>query len=244
MCQIIINQENNFNNYREEVKECIKMVKAQKKSRLDEEVKQIFEIVDPKLKRTLELAQEVGAGLWLSARPVKSYGYTLNKQEFKDSVCLRYGWNIPNTPSFCQCNQRNSIDHTLSCKKGGYVSMRHNKVRDLEAELMREVGKNVQIEPELLRIENDHTILLPSTNTKDKARLDVSGVGVWGAHEKTFLDIRIMHPICPSYINKPIKKVYEAHEKEKKREYNERILHVEKGSFVPIVGSTFGGMAG
>ena len=60
--------------------------------------------------------------------------------------------------------------------------------------------------------------------------------------EKTFLDIRIMHPNCPSYINKDISQVYETHEKAKKRAYNERIIQVEKGSFTPIVFSTFGGM--
>ena len=51
-----------------------------------------------------------------------------------------------------------------------------------------------------------------------------------------------MHPNCPSYINKPLEKRYEDHEKAKKRCYNERIIQVEKGSFTPIVMSTFGGM--
>ena len=43
-------------------------------------------------------------------------------------------------------------------------------------------------------------------------------------------------------MDKPIEKVYEIHEKEKKRMYNERVIQVEKGSFTPIVMSTFGGM--
>ena len=118
--------------------------------------------------------------------------------------------------------------------------MRHNRVRDLEANLMMEVCHNVQIEPELLPIENSSS---PRRgNTAEKARLDVAGVGVWGAYEKTYLDIRIMHPNAPTYVNKPIEKVYEMHETEKKRNYNERVLQIEKGSFTPIVGSTFGGM--
>ena len=65
---------------------------------------------------------------------------------------------------------------------------------------------------------------------------------MWGSYERTFLDVRIVHPNAPSYINKPIDKVYESHEKEKKRMYNERVIQVEKGSFTPIVMSTFGGM--
>ena len=59
--------------------------------------------------------------------------------------------------------------------------MRHNRIRDLEANLMMEVCHNVQIEPELLPIDNNSS---PRRgNTAEKARLDVAGV--WGANEKT-----------------------------------------------------------
>ena len=64
--------------------------------------------------------------------------------------------------------------------------MRHNRIRDLEANLMMEVCHNVQIKPELLPIENNSSPL--RGNTAEKARLDVAGVGVWGAYEKTYLD--------------------------------------------------------
>ena len=67
-------------------------------------------------------------------------------------------------------------------------------------------------------------------------------MGVWAPMEKTFLDIRVMHPNCPTYINKEISQVYKTHEREKKRAYNERVIQVEKGSFTPVVFSTFGGM--
>ena len=117
--------------------------------------------------------------------------------------------------------------------------MRHNRVRDLEAELMREVCHDVRIEPELLPIANDTN--RTRGNIAEKARLDVSGVGVWGNYEKTFLDIRVMHPNSPSYINKSLDQVYAHHEKEKKKNYLERVIQIEKGSFTPIVFSTFGG---
>ena len=72
--------------------------------------------------------------------------------------------------------------------------MRHDRVRDLD--LMREVCHNVQVEPHLLPIEHDNT---RGGNRAEKARLDASGVGVWGAYERTFLDIRVTHPNSPSY---------------------------------------------
>ena len=117
--------------------------------------------------------------------------------------------------------------------------MRHNRIRDLEAELMKEVCHDVKVEPGLLPLDTE---LDRDGNIKERARLDVSGIGVWGSYERSFLDVRIVHPNAPSYIEKPIEKVYETHEKKKKREYNERVIQVEKGSFTPIVMSTFGGM--
>ena len=117
--------------------------------------------------------------------------------------------------------------------------MRHNRIRDLEAEMMREVCTDVRVEPPLLPLANDNIV---AGNQAENARLDVSGNGIWGPMQKTFLDIRVMHPNSPTYINKDIAQVYKTHEREKKRTYNERIIQVEKGSFTPIVVSTFGGM--
>ena len=131
--------------------------------------------VDSKMKRTLELANEKGAGTWLTALPLKSLGYVLNKQEFRDAIRLRYGWRIPNTPFHCGCGKKNSVDHTLNCTLGGYVSMRHNNLRDFEASLLSEVCKDVKIEPDLLPIGNTP---MQSANRALKARLDVSAVGV------------------------------------------------------------------
>ena len=214
------------------------IIVKEKERQLQQALDGILESADEKTKRALALAQEKGAGSWLTALPIKSLGYVLNKQEFRDSICLRYDWKVPNTPSFCQCGVKNDINHALSCKKGGYVIMWHNCIRDLEAELMKEVCYDVKIEPELLPLDNDHM----RGNTAEKARLDVSGNGVWGPFEKTFLDVRIMHPNAPSYINKTIGQIYTMHEKEKKRSYNERVIQIEKGSFTPIVMSTTGGM--
>ena len=53
---------------------------------------------------------------------------------------------------------------------------------------------------------------------------------------------RITHPNCPTHIDTDISQLYKNQEQEKKRAYNERIIEVEKGSFTPIVLSTFGGM--
>ena len=203
------------------------------------QLEEVKDLVDDKLKRSLELAAEKGAGAWLSALPLQSMGYVLNKQEFRDGLCLRYGWRIPNTPSFCGCGVKNSVDHTLNCKLGGYFTMRHNNIRDLEASLLKDVCKDIKIEPELMPLGNSVT---QSSNTAEKARLDVSAVGIWNSMERTFIDIRVMHPNSPSYMDTTPDQLYSQHEREKKRMYNDRILQVEKGSFSPLIFTTTGGM--
>ena len=238
---IIVNQENDLENYsEEEVQKVISETKKDKDNRLSQELEQIKNEVNDSMKRNLDLACEKGAGAWLTALPIQTLGYVLNSQEFRDSLCLRYGWKIPKTPMYCACGEKNDVDHALTCTKGGYVIMRHNRIRDLEASLLRDVCKDVRIEPELLPIGNRS---INSSNVAEKARLDVSAVGFWSPMARTFVDVRVFHPNSLSYRSKKIEKVYEQHETEKKHAYNQRIVQVEKGSFTPLVFSTSGGMA-
>ena len=98
----------------------------------------------------------------------------------------------------------------------------------------------MRIEPELLPIEDTST---SSTNVALKARLDVSAVGVWSPMERTFLDVRVVHPNCPTNRGKTIEKIYEKNENEKKNSYNQLVIQVEKATFTPLVFTTSGGMA-
>ena len=118
--------------------------------------------------------------------------------------------------------------------------MRHNAIRDTEANLLREVCKDVRTEPILLPVNKEN--LMPRTNSQPGARLDISARGVWAAFERSFYDVRVTHPNCPSNVYKTIPQLYEKHESEKKAEYSERVLEVEKGSFTPLVFTTSGGM--
>ena len=139
------------------------------------------------------------------------------------------------------CGQINTQDHSLVCKKGGFVSIRHNTIRDTAAGLLEKVCKDVNIEPTLLPVENRE---LPSgTNRAEGARLDIAARGFWTPLDKSFFDVRILHPGAASNDNKPLEKMYSDHEKEKKRTYNHRVLEIEHGHFTPIVFSTSGGMA-
>ena len=60
--------------------------------------------------------------------------------------------------------------------------------------------------------------------------------------ERAFFDVRVFNPLAPSNSNKQPSQMYTAHEAQKKRAYNDRVIQIEKGSFTPLVFSTSGGM--
>ena len=57
--------------------------------------------------------------------------------------------------------------------------------------------------------------------------------------DKVLFDVRIFHPSATSNsVGDPFRK----HEQEKKRTYNQRVIDVEKATFIPLVFSTSGAM--
>ena len=127
------------------------------------------------------------------------------------------------------------MDHVLSCMKGGFSVLRHNNVRDTEVEILREVCKDVTIEPPLI----------PSDKLGDRSKLDIDAQGLWSGLERTPCDVRIFHSgaRAPSYQNRKVEAVYKQHEDEKKNKYLRHVLETEKCSFTPLVFSTHGGCA-
>ena len=67
------------------------------------------------LRQALEFCQEKGVSSWLSAIPIEQYGFALNKTDFTDALCLRYGWIPSDLPSHCVCGKAFSVSHALSC---------------------------------------------------------------------------------------------------------------------------------
>ena len=195
---------------------------------------------DASLRRN-DLNSELGASTWLTTLPLKEEGYCLNKQQFWDLIRLRYGWELTRTPENCECGAQFNLQHALSCMKGGFISIRHNRIRDITANLLKEVCKDVRLEPRLQPLTGEE-FSQATTNTSDEARCDVSARGFWTTSQVAFFDIRVFNPTATRYVNQSPAKSYEVNEKEKKRSYGRRILQVEHGSFTPIVLSATGGM--
>ena len=72
---------------------------------------------------------------------------------------------------------------------------------------------------------------LRTANTSNEARLDISARGVWTKGQRAFFDIRVFDSSARRYKGLGLPRCYQRNENEKKRNYNERILQIENGSF-------------
>ena len=104
----------------------------------------------------------------------------MNKGEFRDALYLRYGWDIRNTPQSCVCGSSFSIDHVMTCKRGGFTILRHNEIRDMMAKLLSEVCHNVATEPPLQPLSGE-TFTHRSANVSVEARLDIKARDFWNS---------------------------------------------------------------
>ena len=102
-------------------------------------------------------------------------GFTLDKGEFRDALNLRYDWEIANKRSICVCCDVFNVHHAMVCRPGGFLIQCHNKLRNLEADMLNMVCNDVEIEPILQEFTGES---LPSgTNRAPEARLDIHARG-------------------------------------------------------------------
>ena len=130
--------------------------------------------------------------------PLQDLGFDLNKREFRDAVKLRYDWPVEDIPSTCACGEAFTVDHSMICKLGGFITQRDNELRDLEAEFLSMVCSDVEIKPVLQDISGEH--LNRGSNKAQDARLDIHARGFWERHRSAFFDVRVCHPNTVSYI--------------------------------------------
>ena len=128
------------------------------------------------LRQAMDLAQERGASTWLTTQPIQEFGFTLHKSAFQDALALHYNWQIPRVSPTCACGTKFSVEHALSCPRGGFPSIQHNEIRDVTADLLTEVCNDVCIEPDLQPLTGE-ALTGSSSNTQDGARLDIAANG-------------------------------------------------------------------
>ena len=167
-----------------------------------------------------KINQQQGASTWLTALPLKEEGYTINKNCFLDLLRLRYGRQLQRLPTTCEYGARFTMDHALSCKKGGFISLRRNQIRDLTANLLKIICHDVLIKLTLQQL-TGKSLHERTANITDEARVDIAAKGFWISGQRAFFDIRVFKSMAQRYGSQELTKAYEINAREKKRQYNE-----------------------
>ena len=95
-------------------------------------------------------------------------------------------------PSTCACEEAFKAGHSMICKLGGFITQRHNELRDPDAEFQSMVCSDVEIEPVLPDISGKQ--LNRGSNKAQDARLDVHARGFWERYRSAFFDVRVCYP--------------------------------------------------
>ena len=160
-------------------------IRSERSEELEHRADCIKEMAPRKTQRALDLATEKGSSAWLTVLPLQDLGFDLNKREFRDAVKLCYDWPVEDIPSTCVSGEAFTIDNSMICKLGGFITQRHNELRDLEAEFLSMVGSDVEIEPVLQDISGEH--LNRGSNKAQDARLDIYARGFWERHRSAII---------------------------------------------------------
>ncbi len=91
---------------------------------------------------------------------------------------------LENLPSRCVCGASFDMTHALTCKTGGFVTRRHNELRDLFAKTISDMCVDVRSEPQLTPLETE--VLPRGANATNDARLDISAMSFWRRGQRAF----------------------------------------------------------
>ena len=109
----------------------------------------MYDQLFPDLQRCMEHSSEKGSSSRLSVLPLEEGVFYLHKEEFRDALCLRYGWRPTNMLQICNCDTQFTVGHAMICHMGCFPMICHNEIQDITASLLTEVCHNVATEPTL-----------------------------------------------------------------------------------------------
>ena len=93
----------------------------------------------------------------------------------------------------CACIVEFSVDQAIVFQRGGFIIQRHNELRDLEAEMLRMVCNDVEVEPVLQEVTGE--TLIHGANKAPDARLDIHARGFWERPYSTFGCVTLMQTL-------------------------------------------------
>ena len=205
--------------------------------------------------RSLERAKE--AGKWLSVLPQARNDTVLGETEFRDNLLLRYRCTPTNLPKKCDgCDKSFSLQHALQCKLGGLILARRNEVRDALSLIASQafLSSSVRDDPIVTTSRDEVSTQMGrgSKNITGKQAPVVAGdfdgdglVGdlmirnLWQRHTDSIIDLRVTDTDAALYISRPLIKVLEQQERDKKKKYLQACL-AQRRHFYPFVVSAYG----
>ena len=96
---IIVTQDQTRDVNPDDILSASKEIRASNRQHSEDQANVIYSQLTPQLKRCVDLAKERGASSWrLFVLPLSEQGFHLHKGEFRDALCLRYGWTLSNIP--------------------------------------------------------------------------------------------------------------------------------------------------
>ena len=98
------------------------------------------------------------------------------------------------------------MDHTLSYKKGSFISLCHNQIQDLTANILKIICRDVLIEATLQQLTGE-SLHERTTNITDEACVDIAARRFWISGQWVFFDIRVFNPMARQYGSQELNKV-------------------------------------
>ena len=181
-------------------------------------------------------------GAWLTTLPNLLNGSDLSTDEFRDGVRLCLGIKPTALPLCCDgCDERFTIEHAMSCRKGGLILHQHNDLVTTWGQLCGQahIPSTVSDKP-LIHPSRD----IPITGTNrtipsPELRGDLAVYGFWSSGQTAIFDVRITDTDQPSNRKSAASKVLLRHEKEKKDKYGALCI-ARRRTFTPLVFSIDG----
>ena len=181
----------------------------------------LFTKLPASLQRSMEVASETGASTCMAF--YATYSRTWLCLTFRDALCLHNDWQANLLPLTCVCGKSFSIEHALNFPWGGYPSIRHNELLDINATLLTEVCHSVGTEPGLQPLSGEF-LKCKTANDVDDAHVDIVAENFWCRNrQKSYLDIKVFNPFAKSYVNESLTQCYHHLEMDKKRAYEARV---------------------
>ena len=236
----------NIQTYLKQSREARDICRAQRHGRLELELQQYLSTSSAEEAR---LTERSGAtGVWLTTLPNTFNGNVLSKEEFRDSLRLRFGLAIDDLPSKCDgCGANFTITHALNCKLGGLVTRRHHDVnwtfQHLSGQaftpsaVSREPLINSCVDKRKAGEGRGRTIEEELETLEDRGDTSVSAF--WTRGSTCIFDVRVTNLDNASQRKHSPTSVLRAHERAKMRKYNKACLERRK-SFTPLVFSCDG----